>query len=57
MLPETVFDTLNVKGAIVAIEEVFAEKGRRLPVMLSVTATDKSGRTLSGQTMEAAGPA
>jgi 5-methyltetrahydrofolate--homocysteine methyltransferase len=53
LLPETVFDTLNLKGAIVAIEEVFAEKGRRLPVMLSVTATDKSGRTLSGQTMEA----
>jgi 5-methyltetrahydrofolate--homocysteine methyltransferase len=53
LLPETVFDTLNLKGAIVAIEEVFVEKGRRLPVMLSVTATDKSGRTLSGQTMEA----
>jgi 5-methyltetrahydrofolate--homocysteine methyltransferase len=53
LLPETVFDTLNLKGAIVAIEEVFAEKGRRLPVMISVTATDKSGRTLSGQTMEA----
>ncbi|MFO0560679.1 MAG: methionine synthase [Polyangiales bacterium] len=53
LLPETVFDTLNLKGAIVAIEEVFAEKGRRLPVMISVTATDKSGRTLSGQTMDA----
>jgi 5-methyltetrahydrofolate--homocysteine methyltransferase len=53
LLPETVFDTLNLKGAIVAIEEVFAERGKRLPVMLSVTATDRSGRTLSGQTMEA----
>ncbi|MBL8679335.1 MAG: methionine synthase [Myxococcales bacterium] len=53
LLPETVFDTLNLKGAIVAIEEVFAERGKRLPVMLSVTATDKSGRTLSGQTMDA----
>ncbi len=53
LLPETVFDTLNVKGCIVALEQVFEERGKRWPVMLSVTATDKSGRTLSGQTMEA----
>jgi 5-methyltetrahydrofolate--homocysteine methyltransferase len=53
LLVETIFDTLNSKAAIVAIEEVFAEKGVRLPVMISVTITDKSGRTLSGQTVEA----
>ncbi len=53
LLPETVFDTLNLKACIVALETVFSEKGRRLPVMLSVTMTDKSGRTLSGQTLEA----
>ncbi|MEZ4219277.1 MAG: homocysteine S-methyltransferase family protein, partial [Polyangiaceae bacterium] len=53
LLPETVFDTLNLKAAIVAIEEVFEEKGVVLPVMLSVTITDKSGRTLSGQTLDA----
>ncbi len=50
---ETIFDTLNAKAALVAIEEVFAEKGRRLPVLISVTITDRSGRTLSGQTIEA----
>ncbi len=54
LLPETTFDTLNLKAAIVALEELFAEKGRRLPVMLSLTITDKSGRTLSGQTLDAA---
>jgi len=53
LLAETVFDTLNLKACIVAIEEVFAEKGRRLPLMISVTITDKSGRTLSGQTIDA----
>ena len=53
LLPETTFDTLNIKAAIYAIEKYFAEIGRRLPVMLSVTITDASGRTLSGQTVEA----
>lgn len=50
ILIETIFDTLNAKAAIVAIEEVFAEKGIRLPIMISGTITDLSGRTLSGQT-------
>jgi 5-methyltetrahydrofolate--homocysteine methyltransferase len=50
ILIETVFDTLNAKAAVVAVEEVFAEKGVRLPVMISGTITDLSGRTLSGQT-------
>ena len=50
ILVETIFDTLNAKAAIVAIEEVFASKGVRLPVMISGTITDLSGRTLSGQT-------
>ncbi len=54
LLPETTFDTLNLKAAIVAIEELFSERGRRIPVMLSLTITDKSGRTLSGQTLDAA---
>ena len=53
LLPETTFDTLNVKAAIFALEKVFEEKGVRLPVMLSITITDASGRTLSGQTVEA----
>ncbi len=53
LLVETIFDTLNAKAAIVAIEEVFEERGARLPVMISVTITDRSGRTLSGQTLEA----
>jgi 5-methyltetrahydrofolate--homocysteine methyltransferase len=53
LLPETVFDTLNLKACIVALEQVFEERKKRWPLMLSVTATDKSGRTLSGQTMEA----
>jgi 5-methyltetrahydrofolate--homocysteine methyltransferase len=47
---ETVFDTLNCKAAIFAIEEVFAEAGLRLPVWISGTITDLSGRTLTGQT-------
>jgi 5-methyltetrahydrofolate--homocysteine methyltransferase len=50
ILIETVFDTLNAKAAVVAVEEVFGEKGIRLPVMISGTITDLSGRTLSGQT-------
>ncbi|TDI99463.1 MAG: methionine synthase [Deltaproteobacteria bacterium] len=53
LLIETIFDTLNAKAAIVAIQEVFEEQGRALPLMLSVTITDRSGRTLSGQTVEA----
>jgi 5-methyltetrahydrofolate--homocysteine methyltransferase len=53
ILVETVFDTLNVKAALFAIERHFAERGSRLPVMVSVTITDASGRTLSGQTPEA----
>ncbi|MEX0325862.1 MAG: methionine synthase [Puniceicoccaceae bacterium] len=52
-LVETIFDTLNAKAAIFALEELFADRGRRWPVMISVTITDASGRTLSGQTLEA----
>jgi 5-methyltetrahydrofolate--homocysteine methyltransferase len=50
LLIETVFDTLNAKAAIFAIETLFDELGIRLPVMISGTITDRSGRTLSGQT-------
>src|SRR5690606_25706643 len=50
ILIETIFDTLNAKAAVFASEEVFEEKGVRLPVMISGTITDLSGRTLSGQT-------
>ncbi len=50
---ETVFDTLNAKAAIFAIESEFARVGNRIPVMVSGTITDASGRTLSGQTPEA----
>ncbi|HEY3821263.1 MAG TPA: methionine synthase [Polyangiaceae bacterium] len=53
LLVETIFDTLNAKAALVAIEDVFEELGTRIPLMISVTITDKSGRTLSGQTVEA----
>ena len=53
LLVETVFDTLVAKAALFAVEEVFAERGTRVPVMLSVTVTDRSGRTLSGQLVEA----
>lgn len=53
LLVETIFDTLNAKAALFAIEEVFEEIGRELPVMISGTITDLSGRTLSGQTPEA----
>lgn len=50
---ETIFDTLNAKAAIFAVEHVYAEIGYRLPLMISGTITDASGRTLSGQTTEA----
>ena len=50
---ETVFDTLNAKAALFAIDDVFEELGMRLPVLVSGTITDASGRTLSGQTAEA----
>ncbi|ACM03379.1 homocysteine S-methyltransferase family protein [Cereibacter sphaeroides] len=50
ILIETIFDTLNAKAAIFACFEAFAEAGRRLPLMISGTITDASGRTLSGQT-------
>src|SRR5262245_3963236 len=53
LLLETIFDTLNAKAAIVAILDVFDEKGVELPPMISVTITDRSGRTLSGQTLDA----
>src|SRR5712692_5410576 len=53
LLAETVFDTLNLKAALFAIDQYFEAKGRRVPVMVSVTITDRSGRTLSGQTVEA----
>ncbi len=53
LLIETVFDTLNAKAALFAVESVFENSGKRLPVMVSGTITDASGRTLSGQTVEA----
>lgn len=53
LMVETIFDTLNAKAALYAIEEVFEARGGRLPVMVSGTITDASGRTLSGQTAEA----
>ena len=53
IMVETIFDTLNAKAALYAIEEVFETRGGRLPVMISGTITDASGRTLSGQTAEA----
>ncbi len=53
LLPETVFDTLNLKACLFAIEKFFNEGHRRVPVIISVTITDRSGRTLSGQTIEA----
>src|SRR5437016_359022 len=53
LLAETIFDTLNAKAALFAFEKCFSETGRRVPVMASVTITDNSGRTLSGQTIEA----
>lgn len=53
LLVETIFDTLNCKAALFAIESVFEDVGARVPVMISVTITDASGRTLSGQTIGA----
>ena len=53
LMVETIFDTLNGKAALMAIDEVFAEKNTELPVMISGTIVDASGRTLSGQTVEA----
>ncbi len=53
LLVETIFDTLNAKAALFALQRVFEEKGISLPVMISGTITDASGRTLSGQTVEA----
>ena len=54
LLPETTFDTLNLKAALFAIQTLFAERGASVPVIASLTITDASGRTLSGQTLEAA---
>ena len=53
LLVETIFDTLNAKAALFAIEEYFAESGERLPLIISGTVTDASGRILSGQTVTA----
>ena len=53
LLVETIFDTLNAKAALYAIQQVLGEKGKKMPVMISGTITDASGRTLSGQTVEA----
>jgi 5-methyltetrahydrofolate--homocysteine methyltransferase len=53
LLVETIFDTLNAKAALFAIDEVFAETGQRVPLVISGTVTDASGRILSGQTVTA----
>ena len=53
LLVETVFDTLNAKAALYAIDEVFEQRREKLPIMVSGTITDQSGRTLTGQTTEA----
>ena len=53
ILIETIFDTLNAKAAVAAVQSVLAEQGRDAPLLISGTITDASGRTLSGQTMEA----
>ena len=53
LMVETIFDTLNAKAALFAIEEVIEERGKKIPIMVSGTITDASGRTLSGQTAEA----
>jgi 5-methyltetrahydrofolate--homocysteine methyltransferase len=53
LLVETIFDTLNAKAAIFAIKEYFEKTGKEIPILLSGTITDQSGRTLSGQTPEA----
>lgn len=54
LLPETTFDTLNLKACLFAIQRYFDETGRRIPVIASLTITDASGRTLNGQTLEGA---
>jgi 5-methyltetrahydrofolate--homocysteine methyltransferase len=54
LLPETTFDTLNLKAALFAIQKLLDDRGVRVPVMASLTITDAAGRTLSGQTVEAA---
>ena len=53
ILIETIFDTLNAKAALFAVQEVYEKRGQSLPIMISGTITDASGRTLSGQTTEA----
>ena len=53
LIVETVFDSLNSKASLFAIQKLFDDAGVRLPVMCSFTITDASGRTLSGQTVEA----
>ena len=53
LLVETIFDTLNAKAALFAIDALFEERGIKLPIMISGTVTDASGRILSGQTVEA----
>ena len=53
IMVETIFDTLNAKAALFALSELFHQRGARVPVMISGTITDRSGRTLSGQTAEA----
>jgi len=52
IMVETIFDTLNAKAALYALDDLFEARGTRLPVMISATITDASGRTLSGQTVE-----
>lgn len=53
LLIETIFDTLNAKAAVFAADQLLEERGLNIPIMISGTITDKSGRTLSGQTLEA----
>ena len=53
LLLETITDTLNAKAGLLGIDDAQAELGRKLPLMISVTMIDSSGRTLSGQTLEA----
>jgi len=53
IMVETIFDTLNAKAALYALDQVYSKLGKRLPIMISGTITDRSGRTLSGQTAEA----
>ena len=55
LLVETIFDTLNAKAALFAIDQYFEDHGMQIPVMISATITDASGRTLSGQTRKHSG--